>query len=74
VAVAAERKLLNQLDGGCHLPFGVNIQGAGKTWRLEAFYADPTFACEPLRFTLDGTDPGSLGAAAWERIAAYRKG
>lgn len=74
IAVAAERKLLNQLDGGCHLPFGVNIQGAGRTWRLEAFYAEAGGRREPLRFTLDGTDPASLGAAAWQRIASYRKG
>ena len=39
-AVAAERGLLNKLDGGCHLPFGVNIQGSGTNWHLEAFWGD----------------------------------
>lgn len=72
--VTAERHLLNQLDGGCHLPFGVNITGAGSTWKLEVFYGDDDITREPLRFTLDGTDPDALGAEAWERIVAYKKG
>jgi len=72
-AVAAERGLLNKLDGGCHLPFGVNIQGTGTNWHLEAFLGDDDINRPPLRFTLDGADPDALAAAAWDRIAAYRK-
>ena len=74
IAVAAERHLLNQLEGGCHLPFGVNIDGAGSVWKLEAFLGDDNITREPLRFTLDGTDPDALGAEAWERIVVYMKG
>jgi len=73
-AVAAERHLLSQLDGGCHMPFGVNIQGAGATWQLETFLGDDDITREPLRFTLAGGDPDELGAEAWQRISAYRKG
>ncbi len=73
-AVAAERYLLNQLDGGCHMPFGVNIEGAGSQWKLEAFLGDDDVTREPLRFTLNGSDPDTLGAEAWQRIKAYKKG
>jgi hydroxymethylbilane synthase len=73
-AVAAERRLLNRLEGGCHLPFGVNLQGAGSDWRLEAFLGDDDITRQPLRFTLTGSDPDSLAEEAWKQIAAYRKG
>ncbi len=73
-AVAAERHLLNQLDGGCHMPFGVNIAGAGTDWKLEAFLGDDDITREPLRFTLEGANPAKLGAEAWDRIVAYQKG
>lgn len=73
-AVAAERYLLNQLDGGCHLPFGVNIKGAGVDWKLEVFLGDDDITREPLRFTLEGNDPDTLSAEAWQRISTYKKG
>ena len=34
-AVAAERSLLKRLDGGCQLPFGVNIRSDEGEWKLE---------------------------------------
>ena len=74
LAVAAERSLLNRLDGGCHMPFGVNIAGAGQAWHLEAFLGDDDIAREPLRFCLDGSDPAAMAAEAWQRIQVYKKG
>lgn len=74
LAVAAERKLLSRLDGGCHMPFGVNIQGAAGDWKLEAFLGDDDITREPLRFTLNGTDPAVLSDQAWDRISAYQQG
>ena len=73
-AVAAERNLLNRLDGGCHLPFGVNIQGSGDSWQLEAFYSDNDVNRAPLRFSMQGGDPADMADLAWDRISAYRKG
>ena len=73
-AVAAERGLLNRLDGGCHMPFGVNIQGAGQSWRLETFLGDDDITREPLRFTLSGTEPTTMADEAWQRIQIYREG
>lgn len=72
--VAAERRLLNQLDGGCHLPFGLNIQGAGDSWRLECFYSEMDSDREPLKFGFDGDDPEAMADEAWARITAYRQG
>ncbi len=74
LAVAAERSLLNRLDGGCHLPFGVNIEGAGNAWRMEIFLGDDDITRAPLRFTMNGTDPAAMADEAWPRIAAYREG
>jgi len=73
-AVAAERRLLSRLDGGCHMPFGVNIAGTGHTWRLEAFLGDDDITREPLRFSLEGTEPDTLVDEAWQHIRTYRKG
>lgn len=73
LAVAAERSLLNRLDGGCHMPFGVNIAGAGQAWRLEAFLGDDDITREPLRFGLDGSDPQAMATEAWQRIQKYKK-
>jgi len=73
-AVAAERRLLNQLDGGCHLPFGVTIEGADSAWSLELFYADETVGHEPLRLHLTADSPTAVADLAWTEIEAYRKG
>ncbi|MCB1182826.1 hydroxymethylbilane synthase [bacterium] len=73
--VLAERRLLNQLEGGCHIPFGANIQGAGDSWHLEIYYADDAASERaPLRFSADGADPEELADRAWREITAYRKG
>jgi len=66
--------LLNQLDGGCHLPFGVTIQGAETAWSLELFYSGEVSASEPLRLHLTGESPDALADEAWIEIEAYRKG
>jgi hydroxymethylbilane synthase len=72
-AVAAERMLLNRLDGGCQLPFGVNIEHDGKQWRLEAFLAESPEDDNPLRISLQGDNPNSLAETAWESLALSRK-
>lgn len=71
--VAAERDLLARLDGGCHLPFGVNVQPDGNQWRLEAFLAAHPEDPQPVRFTLSGRDPATLTAEAWERLRPHRE-
>jgi hydroxymethylbilane synthase len=72
-AVAAERDLLKRLDGGCQLPFGVNVAPASGGYRLEAFLAAAADDPRPVRFTLDGDDPTALAAAAWERLRPHRE-
>jgi len=71
-AVRAERNLLCRLEGGCQLPFGVNITGAGAQWRLEAFLARDVADPAPLRLSLTGADPESLAESAWPKLAAHR--
>ncbi len=73
-AVTAERHLLNRLDGGCHLPFGVTIEGTGTAWQLDLYYASEIDANEPLRLHLTGESPDALADLAWLEIEAYRKG
>lgn len=74
-AVRAERNLLCRLEGGCQLPFGVNITGSGSAWKLEAFLAldasDATGAA-PLRLSLSGSDPDALAETAWPKLASHR--
>jgi len=69
-AVAAERLLLNRLDGGCQLPFGVNIERADGGWHLEAFLADSPEDDNPLRFSLNGENPDDLAEEAWKLLGA----
>ncbi|HRX50999.1 MAG TPA: hydroxymethylbilane synthase [Candidatus Krumholzibacteria bacterium] len=67
VPVKAERRLLEKLDGGCQLPFGVNIRRQGGGFRLAAYWsATPESA--PLTFTLEGPDAGALADEAFARI------
>jgi porphobilinogen deaminase len=69
--VAAERDLLKRLEGGCQLPFGINIQPVGREWRLEVFLAGTGDG--PLRVTLEGSDLDALAAEGWEMISEYRE-
>ncbi len=71
-AVRAERNLLCRLEGGCQLPFGVNITGAGAEWRLEAFLARDVDDPAPLRLSLAGADPTALAESAWPKLASHR--
>jgi hydroxymethylbilane synthase len=71
-AVAAERTLLNRLDGGCQLPFGVNVTHDGQAWRLEAFLADSPTDENPLRLSLTGETPEQVAEQAWARIQEHR--
>jgi len=70
-AVAAERDLLKRLEGGCQLPFGINIRPAGDAWQLEVFLSG--YGDQPLRLSLEGADLEALVAEAWSRISAYRE-
>ena len=69
-AVAAERDLLKRLEGGCQLPFGINIQPTEGDWRLEVFLSGSRE--EALRVTLEGGDLDALVAECWEMISEYR--
>jgi len=71
--VAAERLLLNRLDGGCQLPFGINVSEADGGWKLEAFLAAGPTDPSPLRFSLQGDNPEDLAEEAWERLGRKRQ-
>lgn len=72
-AVAVERDLLNRLDGGCQLPFGINVVEEGGAWRLEAFLADGPTDPSALRLSLKGNDPESLADEAWAALSEKRR-
>ncbi len=72
-AVAAERLLLNRLDGGCQLPFGVNIQLTDGQWKMEVFLADSAEDNDPLRLSLQGNSPDDLAEEAWKSLAVKQK-
>lgn len=73
-AVAAERLILNRLDGGCRLPFGINIAEVDGTWRLEVFLADGPQDNAPLRISLQGDEPEALAEEAWNTLNRKRQG
>ena len=70
-AVAAERDLLQRLEGGCQLPFGINIQPDGDGWRLESFLAGTENA--PLWISLAGEDLDALVTETWNLLNDYRR-
>jgi hydroxymethylbilane synthase len=39
MAVEAERRLLLLCGGGCHLPLGANVSGAGDEWQILVFWS-----------------------------------
>ena len=67
-AVKGERRLLEKLDGGCQLPFGVNIRPHDGAFRLVCFWSPAAEADDPLRFDLEGDDPLALADEAHARI------
>ena len=75
LAVEAERHLLQRLDGGCQLPFGVHMRREGEGFRLLLFYA-PRWSGSgeiepmgtPLRLDLSGDDPRVLADLAYDMI------
>lgn len=73
-AVAAERSLLRRLDGGCQLPFGVNVRRATDGWKLELFLAKDDLGARALRISSTGDSPAALAAEAWRKIVAHRGG
>jgi len=73
VPVKAERHLLELLDGGCQLPFGVNVRPFGDGFRLVAFWCEVDRCDEPLRFQLEGPDPMALANEAYDIIRRQRE-
>ncbi len=73
VPVKAERRLLELLDGGCQLPFGVNVRLFGEGYRLVVFWCDVDDCCAPLRFQLDGPNPMMLADEAFGIIREQQK-
>lgn len=72
-AVAAERWLLEKLEGGCHLPFGCHIQSiADGRFALDLFLE--VAPQPPLTLHLEGADPQGLAEAAWVVVGPYRQG
>jgi hydroxymethylbilane synthase len=71
-AVLAERTLLERLEGGCQLPFGVHIGRSGEAWSLAAFLASAADGGDALQIRLTGEDPFELIEAAWDRIRPQR--
>jgi hydroxymethylbilane synthase len=65
---SAERALLERLDGGCQLPFGVNVRPEGRAWRLDAFLAEAADDPHPVRCVLTGDDPAALADEAWRQL------
>lgn len=74
-AVAAERDLLERLEGGCQIPFGVNVNRAGAGWLLMAFLAPiEQGSRQPLRIRLEGDELEPLVEEAWQQLSRYRNG
>ncbi len=67
-AVAAERRLLAALEGGCQLPFGVNVAPDGDDFRLLAFWRSEDEDKSPLHLDLHGEDPDALADEALQAI------
>ena len=66
--VAAERRLLANLEGGCQLPFGVNVAADGDRFRLVAFWQAPGDTHQALLLDLCGDDPDALADQALQNI------
>ncbi len=71
-AVVVERMLLEKLEGGCQLPFGVNVRRDGDQWRLDTFLAASAQDDKPLRLNLVNEDLDALANAAWTELKAFR--
>ncbi|MBU1778034.1 MAG: hypothetical protein KJ899_15520 [Gammaproteobacteria bacterium] len=64
--IEAERRLLTRMEGGCGLPFGVNVRMENRAYRLSAFWKGEN--SDPLRIDLTGRDPVALADEAFDRI------
>jgi hydroxymethylbilane synthase len=69
--VLAERKLLAKLNGGCQLPFGVNVRPSGAGRRMDLFWQDREGSDKPLRLHVGGTNPDRLIELAFHRISSW---
>jgi uroporphyrinogen-III synthase len=68
--IEIERKLLENLEGGCSLPFGAYCQKEHQTYKLWLSYAqkDKQIYSKPLRFFLQDKDPEVLIQRALEYL------
>lgn len=65
--IEAERRLLARLEGGCRLPFGVNVRIENGNYRLSAFWMGENR--DALRIDLAGRDPFALADETFDRIS-----
>ncbi|MBU8869533.1 MAG: hydroxymethylbilane synthase [Gemmatimonadales bacterium] len=72
-AVGAERLLLQRLDGGCQLPFGVNIRSRDNDWKLELFLAENSEGGSALRLCLTGDSPLAVAEQAWQKVQKHKR-
>ncbi len=70
--VAAERKILNALEGGCQLPLGVLIEPGKSGYTLDLFLGTVSGEGNPLKLHLEGPNPMALAEEAMSRIQSHQ--
>ncbi len=72
LAVEAERALLRAAGGGCNVPLGALVQGAGSRWQAHLFLGtgSPVSPGRARWASAAGEDPWSAASAAFERAVS----
>ena len=70
--VAAERRVLNALQGGCQLPLGVLVLPAAAGFTMELFLGSVDGNAEPLTLSLSGSNPMDMAEEALAEIKRQR--
>jgi hydroxymethylbilane synthase len=68
--VQAERAVLAQMGGGCHVPLGAHAIRQDADFAMHLFWAHPQTSLAPRRLTVAATDPGALPPAALTAVRA----